>query len=169
MQLPSKAIRWAWVLLLVVAGLRSAGSIAQTTETVPKELNGEWLLLSYYPTPNVWGISKKQAQSLLGSKLVYRNGALSACKQQVTIDKVERRDVSSTQFLAGWYVRFKDVGIVGASIREIMLNGNAGGNCFETYALPGENVYLKGPDELLVGFEGVYFRAARTSAGKKEK
>jgi hypothetical protein len=92
----------------------------------------------------MFGESARNRQSLLGSKLVYRNGALSACKQQVTIDKVERRDVSSTQFLAGWYVRFKDVGIVGTSIREITLNGNAGGNCFETYALPGENVYLNG-------------------------
>jgi hypothetical protein len=135
----------------------------------PKNLTGNGYFALTTRTPNVWGISRKQAQSLLGSKLKYRNGALNACKQRVTIDKVEQRDVSPTQFLADWKVRFEHVGIVGTSIREITLNGNAGGNCFEAHAVPGENVYLKSPDELLVGFEGVYFRAARTPAGKGAK
>lgn len=168
-QLHSPVLRWACVILVLV-GLRAVGLGAQTTGVVPKELNGQWVLRSYYTTPNVWGISRKQAHSLLGSRLVYRNGTLNACKQQITIQKVEQREVFSTQFLADSNVRFEHVGIVGASIREVILSGHeGGGNCFETYALPGENVYLKGPNELLVEFEGVYFRATPTSAANGPK
>jgi hypothetical protein len=168
MQLTSKGTRCACAILLML-GLGSLGSVAQRTGTIPKELNGEWVLRSYYMTSNIWGISRKQAQSLIGSKLIYRDGALSACKQRVKIDKIEQNNVSAAQFWDGLHVDFSDVGIVAPSIREIRLNGNAGGNCFETYALPGEDVYLKGPDELLVDFEGVYFRATRVSVKKGTK
>ncbi len=159
------------VALVMSVSLTLGSAIAEAkAETVPEELRGVWVIRSYYETPNVWGINKKQADSLVGMRFIYEEGALIACKQRVRIQKVDRREVNSAQFLAGRNsVQFSDVGIHAASIHEIMLNGNAGGNCFGTYAVPGEDVYVKGPAELLVDFEGVYFRATRASIATKTK
>ena len=162
--LPRKALTLTSVAL-VVLGICLSKSESQTrTATIPKGLTGVWVLRSYYRTSNIWGISLKQARSLVGSKVVFGEGALSACKQHVVIQDVEQRDVLPAQFLEGNLVRFSEVGISGSTIHEITLNGNAGGNCFGTYALPGEDVFVKGPNELLVDFEGVYFRATRIAA-----
>jgi hypothetical protein len=150
--------------VLAICGICLSTSAQTPNPKIPPELSGQWVLRSLYSTPNIWGISLKQAKSLIGSRLRYRDGVLSSCKQHAVIGGVEQRDVSRAQFLAGRNnVRFSDVGIHGASVREIILNGNQGGNCFGTYALPGEDVYMKGPDQLLVDFEGVYFRAIRVA------
>jgi hypothetical protein len=136
---------------------------AQAVATnLPKSLSGEWILTSIYETPNISGISPEQARSLVGSRIKYENGLLLSCKQRVRIEKVDEKEVSAAQFLAGRKrTRFSDVEINAPSIKEITINGNSSGNCFGTYALPGEDVYVKARDELLVDFEGVYYRAVR--------
>jgi hypothetical protein len=137
-------------------------SAQATTITLPQGLNGEWILVSIYKTPNISGIGPEQARTLVGSRVKYENGLLVACKQRVKIEKVDEREVSAAQFLSGRKrTRFSDVEVYAPSIKEIIINGNSSGNCFDTYALPGEDVYVKSQDELLVDFEGVYYRAVR--------
>jgi hypothetical protein len=130
------------------------------------DIRGEWILMSIYRTPNISGISPEQAKSLVGSRIKYENGWLIACKQRVKIEKVDEREVSAAQFLAGRKrTHFSDVEVYAPSIKEITINGNSSGNCFDTYALPGEDVYVKSRDELLIDFDGVYYRALRRAAG----
>jgi len=136
---------------------------------LPQDLNGEWTLVSIYKTPNISGISPEQARSLVGSRIKYEGGMLIACKQHVKIEKVDEKDISAAQFLSGRKrTRFSDVEIYAPSIKEITINANSSGNCFDTYALPGEDVYVKSQNELLVDFEGVYFRALRRVPAKSK-
>lgn len=145
--------------------VRASAQVA--TVTLPQDLNGEWTLVSIYKTPNISGISPEQARSLVGSRIKYENGLLVACKQRVKIEKVNEKEVSAAQFLSGRKrTHFSDVEVYAPSIKEITINGNSSGNCFDTYALPGEDVYVKSQDELLVDFEGVYYRAVRRVPAK---
>lgn len=168
-QLTNRCFRKIFILMVMVAS-SSVGSIAQTSKSIPREMEGTWVIKSYYMTPNVWIISLKQAQSLVGSNLIYEDGTLTACNQHVVINKVERGDVSAAEFLARRNnVHFRDVGINGEIAHEITINGRSGGNCFGTYELPGEDVYVKSRNELLLDFEGVYFRAIRVMPKKCKK
>ncbi len=116
---------------------------------------------SIYATHNVTGINLKQQKKLLNSRISYDKGILQSCSQRVRIDKVDIKQVSAKDFFAGRYVHFAEVDIYAPTITEVVINGNATGNCFGTYALPGEDIYIKSPKELLVDFEGVYYRAER--------
>lgn len=142
----------------------------ELTTSVPESLKGEWTIVSIYKTSNISGISPEQAKSLVGSRIKYENGFLIACKQRVKIEKVEEKEVTATQFLAGRKrTSFSDVGINAPSIKGITINGNSSGNCFDTYALPGEDVYIKGQTELLIDFEGVYYRALRRAPASRKR
>ena len=47
------------------------------------------------------------------------------------------------------------------TVAEITINGNSSGNCFDTMRFQGEDVYVETRAELVIGFEGVYYRALR--------
>ncbi len=157
-------------LLMLAMDFASLCASAQSKQAnLPETLKGEWVLASFYKTKNIWGLGPEQAKALVGSKLKYEIGFLTACKQRAQIEKVDEKEVTAAEFLAGRNtVHFSDVEIYAASVKEITINGNSSGNCFDTHALPGEDIYVKSKDELLIDFEGVYFRALRsTSASGK--
>jgi hypothetical protein len=122
---------------------------------------GTWILKSIYPTQNVEGPSRAQQKKLLGTTVVLNASALEACGQSVPVKTVEVNQVSSADFLENNRVRFSEVGVEGASITEIVINHRQSGTCFDAFPLPGQDIYVKNKNEILVYFEGVFYRALR--------
>jgi len=110
---------------------------------------------------DVEGPSPAEQKRLIGSEIVYGDRSLRSCGQSVAITSVNHNRVDADRFLADTRVRFTDVGINASSVTELVLNNRQAGSCFEAFPLPGQDVYLKSKDEILVAFEGVLYRAMR--------
>ena len=124
-------------------------------------INGTWVLTSIYPTSNVEGPSPSEQKKLLGTSIVLNADSLEACGQSAPVKSIRASQVSSDHFLSNTRVRFVEVGINTQEITEVIINNRQAGSCFGAFPLPGQDVYIKNKDELLIDFEGVFYRAVR--------
>jgi hypothetical protein len=148
-----------FVLLLLV--LLSSACFSQSTPADVSHISGTWMIKSIYTTSNVEGPNPLQQKKLLGSTIVLDSRSLKACGQLVPITSVEVYAVTGAEFLANTRVRFEEVGIGTHSITEMVINSRQSGSCFEAFPLPGQDIYIKSKDEILIDFEGVFYRAVR--------
>jgi hypothetical protein len=147
--------------LLLIALLASA-CVSQSTPVDASHIVGRtWVLKSIYMTNNVEGPSPSQQKKLLGSAIIFGSRSLKACGQAVPIKSVEVHQVAGIDFLANTRVRFGEVGIATPCITEMVVNNRQSGRCFDAFPLPGQDIYIKSKDEILVDFEGVFYRALR--------
>lgn len=51
------------------------------------------------------------------------------------------------------------------TVMEVVLNERQSGRCFAAFPLPGQDVYLKSKDEIVIAFEGVFYRVVRKKHG----
>jgi hypothetical protein len=79
----------------------------------------------------------------------------------VPVISVKTSRVSASEFLANTRARFGEVGIDSPSIIEVVINDRESGTCFGSFPLPGQDLYVKGKNEILVYFEGVFYKALR--------
>jgi hypothetical protein len=135
---------------------------AQQPQTVAiHAIRGRWLIASIYHTQNVEGPSPAEQKKLIGSEIVYRTRSFKACGQSVPITSINTNRIDSGEFLANTRVRFNEVGIAARSVTEVVLNNRQAGTCFGVFPLPGQDIYLKSKDEILIAFEGVFYRVVR--------
>ena len=140
------------------------GRAQKDVQPLPDLLIGKWKIVDIYKTTDLWGITGDQSKTLLNKYLVFSTISLTSCGQDVPIFQVGKKKIDVATFLEGRkVVPFRDVGITSSSIQEIVINHNAGGNCFDTYSVPGEDIYIKSQNEILIDFEGVYLKAVRAS------
>jgi hypothetical protein len=124
-------------------------------------ISGTWVLTSIYPTSNVEGPSPSQQRKLLGTSIVLNSRFLDACGQSAPVKSFRASQVSSDDFLSNTPVRFAEVGINTPQITEVVINNREAATCFGVFPLPGQDIYIKNKDELLIYFEGVFYRALR--------
>lgn len=124
-------------------------------------IRGAWVIKSIYRTHNVEGPSPTEQKKLVGSEIVYSNRILKSCGQSVPIASINQRRIDAVDFLANTRVRFTEVDINAGSVMEVVLNNRQAGSCFDAFPLPGQDVYLKSKDELVIDFEGVFYRVIR--------
>jgi hypothetical protein len=147
--------------LLLIALLASSCRSQCIPADVSDIVSGTWVIKSIYKTQNVAGPNPSQQKKLLGSTIVLDSRSLTACGQSVPITSVEVHQVVATDFLANTQVRFGEVGIEAPSIKEVVINDRHSGSCFKAFPLPGQDIYIKSKDEILIDFEGVFYRALR--------
>lgn len=150
----------AVLLLLILLSTSTCFGQNETADEAAK-IYGTWILKSIYPTQNVAGPSPAQQRKLLGTVIVLNASTLKACGQSVPVKNVKVNQVSSTDFLEDNRVRFSEVGVKGESVTEIVINHRQSGTCFDAFPLPGQDIYVKNKNEVLVYFEGVFYRALR--------
>lgn len=151
------------LVALPLIGMLLSNAVGQGRSTEDaKIIRGTWVLTSLYKTSNITGIDGTQQQRLLASRISYSSKELTACAQSVSIVSLDVHRLSAKDFFAQAYVRLDEVGVKDPTITEIIINRNESGNCFGTYTLPGENVYIRNNNELLINFEGAFYRAIRT-------
>ena len=135
---------------------------AQNTQSdAASVIRGTWVIKSIYLTQNVEGPSPTEQKKLVGAEIVYSDRILKSCGQSVPIASIHQHRVDAADFLANTQVRFTEVDINAASVTEVVLNNRQVGSCFEAFPLPGQDVYLKSKDELVIDFEGVFYRVVR--------
>lgn len=138
------------------------GAHAQRPKSdVPPGIKGIWIIKSIYHTENVQGPSPSEQKQLIGSEVVYSDRTLKSCGESVPITSVVRHRVDSAEFLANTLGRFENVDIHAATVMEVVLNNRQAGRCFESFPLPGQDVYIKSENEAVIAFEGVFYRAVR--------
>lgn len=150
-------------LLLLILLPASACSGQNETANGSTMVYGTWVLKSIYPTQNVEGPSPAQQKKLLGTMIILSASTLKACGQSVPVKTIKVNQVSSADFLEDNRVRFSEVGAEGGSITEVVINHRQSGTCFDAFPLPGQDIYIKNKNEILVYFEGVFYRALRKS------
>ena len=148
-------------LLLLISLLASLCSAQIDTANGSTMVYGTWILKSIYPTQNVEGPSPAQQKKLIGTTIVLNASTLKACDQSVPVKTIKVNQVSSADFLENNRIRFSEVGVRGASIIEIVINQRQSGTCFDAFPLPGQDLYVKNKNEILVYFEGAVYRALR--------
>lgn len=126
-------------------------------------IDGTWVLKSVYRTSNVQGPSLSEQRQLIGSKIVINGSHLHACGQTVLIRSRAVHNLTADQFVFNTHARLKEVGISLPSVTEIALNKRERGRCFGTFPAPGQLLYVKSPNELVIDFEGAFYRAVRTN------
>jgi hypothetical protein len=130
-------------------------------EDASRAIQGTWKLTFIYNTPNVQGPSKIEQRKLLNTSLTYRAQQLKSCDQSVAITSLEEHRVTASDFLAANHVRFDQVRVDAPDLSEVIINQRRSGSCFKVFPLPGQDVYIKGKNELLIDFEGTFYRASR--------
>jgi hypothetical protein len=151
------AVAAAWSVTLL-----TAVCFAQNEpEDASKIIQGTWKLTLIYRTPNVQGPSEIEQRKLLNTKLTYSVQQLKSCGQSVAITSLEEHRVTASDFLGANHVRFDQVRIDAPDIPEVIINERRSGSCLRVFPLPGQDVYIKGKNELLIDFEGVFYRASR--------
>ena len=149
------------ILLLLILLSTSACFGQNEAANESATIYGTWILKSIYPTQNVEGPSPAQQKKLLGTAIVLDASTLKACGQSVPVKTIKVNQVSSNDFLQDNRVRFSEVGVEGESVTEIVINHRQSGTCFGAFPLPGQDIYVKSKNEILVYFEGVFYRALR--------
>jgi hypothetical protein len=147
------------LLLILLSASVCSGQNEMANESTM--VYGTWILKSIYPTQNVEGPSPSQQKKLLGTTIILNASTLKACGQSVPVKTIKVNQVSSTDFLDGTRVRFSEVGVKAAGITEIVINHRQSGTCFDVFPLPGQDIYVKDKNEILVYFEGVFYRGLR--------
>lgn len=153
-------------LLLIV--LWTSGCFGQSVSTDESHIIiGTWVIKSIYTTQNVEGPNPSQQKKLLGTAIVLNAHSLSACGQSVPIKSIKVNQISSADFLANTRARFSEVGVEAQSITEVVINDRQSGTCFDVFPIPGQDIYIKDKNEILIDFEGVFYRALRKNGELK--
>jgi hypothetical protein len=159
-----KAFQILITLIMAMLSFLLLGAIARAKQArtgAADEIRGTWVITSIYNTQNVQGPSPDEQKELIGSEIVYSDRSVKSCNQSVAITSVDQNRDDASDFLANTLVRFSEVQIHGSQVTEVVLNNREAGTCFGAFPLPGQDVYLKGKDEILIDFEGVFYRALR--------
>jgi hypothetical protein len=150
---------WALNVLVVVGSITYGGQPAHIG--MRDQIRGTWILRSIYPTQNVQGPNPSEQRKLLSTQIVIDATSIKACGQSVPIKSTDVKEVSATDFLAENLVPLDSVGIHKSSVTEVLFNQRRSGTCFGAFPIPGQDVYIKSRDEMVVAFEGAFYRAVR--------
>jgi hypothetical protein len=153
---------WTAAILLGIGVVACIGQAASASKE--GVIRGTWTLKSVYSTPNVQGPDAMQQRKLLRSKIVIDATSINSCGQSAKITSTEVKNVSADEFLADNLVPLDSVGIHGPSVTQVVLNQRQSGTCLGAFPMPGLDIYIKGRDELVIAFEGVFYRAVRDKA-----
>ena len=150
---------WSFYVLVTVGVSMCIGQAAPVN--TQGRIRGTWILKSIYPTQNVQGPGPSQQRKLLRSLIVISASSVTACGQSAAITSTDVKEVSASEFLADNLVPLDSVGIRKSNVLEIILNNRLSGTCFEVFPMPGQDIYVKSKGELVIAFEGVFYRAVR--------
>lgn len=157
-RLPQLACSLATVALLLTGALSSAQS---ATHIHFGDLAGTWTLASIYRTSNVQGPSAAEAKRLLGTHVIYSAHKMSSCGADVAINSFEEKEFSENDLLQDFHGRFSELGLRGNTVEGITIEQEASRMCFGAFSPPGRVIFIKSRNELIVNFEGVFYRAVR--------
>jgi hypothetical protein len=130
---------------------------------MPAAITGTWRIVKILPTSNVACWDAEHAKALVGSKLRYRQGAMSWQGGDVPIPEALTRTISRRKFLDEYKVDLVDLGIHAQSVTEVDLQHEDADITGATTEVPGDTIVLAGPGRIVVSACGVFYEAVRVS------
>ena len=86
---------------------------------------------------------------------------MSSCGTDVEISAVDEHQLSQEDLLQDARVRFSESGLRGNTVEGIAIQQAQSRTCFGAFPPPGRLIYIKSKNELVIDFEGVFYRAVR--------
>jgi hypothetical protein len=139
-----------------------------TAEPLPSRLAGTWKITRVLPTKATTCWDATQAAPLVGSTLVYRDGAMSWRGGDVPLQGVVTRSVTAEEFrkensTLGDPPEFAELGIHATRVTEVDLQHEDADITGSTTEVPGDSVLIVAPNKIVVSACGVFFEATRAA------
>jgi hypothetical protein len=140
-----------------------------STQEIPSELQGRWIIKRLLPTSTIscWG--KKEARQLIGTEIEYTHDSLrwrdrlashpGVSVSEITADKFHREN--SGGGASDSQVTFDQLGIRTPSTTEIVLTHPDIKPIEGAYELPGDTVLIKDNNTIVFSVCNIYFEAKR--------
>jgi hypothetical protein len=132
-------------------------------QAMPASITGTWRIVRILPTTNVACWDAEQAKKLVGSKLRYRQGAMTWQGGDVPVPEALSRTISRRKYQDEYKVDLADLGIHAQSVTEIDLQHDDADITGATTEVPGDTIVLAGPGRIVVSACGVFYEAVRVT------
>lgn len=159
---------------LVGALVLLAASVA-AAQTIPRELVGKWTIRRVIPTRTISCWAGIEAKGIIGSEVEYTPHSFRWNRVIVRHPRVEVRSVSAEQFerensspsANGSQVSFRQLGIAVPETKQINIDHEPAQITRATAEIPGDLVWIKSRNTIVLSVCNVYFEAKRLPAQKK--
>lgn len=160
--------RSLWRAALLVAGFAGAFQWARA-EQLPESLRGAWRITRILPTTNSGCWTRKEAQSLVGSRLTYAQDEMRWRGGLVRLEDIDTRLVSAAEFRKEnegpkQPASFAQLGVRAAELNEVDMQHEDAAVLPASTEIPGDSVLMVAPDRIVVSACGVYYEARRVGA-----
>lgn len=129
----------------------------------PKWFWGCWVVTKSLPTSGSFGISQKQADAIIGTRIMFTPTCARSGRTVIQSPKYSVKTLSALDFFKLGYFPLSQIGIGGRQVTEVALSlpGNLSDLDF-----PGSEVYLRDKDkDIVINVENQSFLAVRAKPG----
>lgn len=166
----SSPVRRSMLVAIVVLLSASLSPAFASVKPIPTELIGKWIINKILPTQTISCWDDKQAQTLIGTSVVYKSDGFNWNKHPLTSQGVTTTIVEAQEFLednsgSGSIVEFKMLGIVKPAVERVIIKHAdveiKGITDQGTVGIPGDDVMIKDKNSLILSVCNVWFEAQR--------
>jgi len=128
-----------------------------------RPVEGSWLIVGRYSTRNISAVSDEDMRALIGKRISISSDALESCGQRVKVKSVTTRFVKKPELILEERVSFEELGVKSDSLEEVetVFNQDQSVGCLGHLSLPGDHIYLKSANWIIVEFEGAFLSAKK--------
>lgn len=159
---------------LVGALVLLAASVA-AAQNIPRELVGKWTIRRVIPTRTISCWAGIEAKGIIGSEVEYMAHSFRWNRVIVRHPKIEVRSVTAEQFerensspnANGSQVSFRQLGITVPETKQVSIDHEPAQITRATAEIPGDLVWLKSRNTIVLSVCNVFFEARRLPIKKK--
>jgi hypothetical protein len=155
--MPSIIIRRCCICIGILAFSLLASA---ETKAPPPSYWGCWIVKKVMPTVGITGLSQKQANAVIGTRLVFTPACARSGSTVVQAPTYSVKVLSSREFFGISYIPLKQIGIEAQQVTEVDLL-KAGVSDLDFY---GTEVFIRQKD-IVIDVEGTFFLAERVKGG----
>ena len=157
----TSAIRVFCAGLLLLPGLFLGAAEAAPVASPPHWFWGCWVVTTDLPTSGISGLSQKQVNTIIGTRLVFMPSYARSGHTAIQSPKYSVNIQTKQQFFGGSYISLNQIGVHKKQVTEVIVNLPLN---LSDLNFPGYDVYLRNKDIVIV-VENVFFSAGRAKPG----
>jgi len=156
--------RMLFLIFIFLGSLRTVPA-----QSIPKELQGKWIVRREVPTSTIscWG--EKEAKTLIGTEIEYSAESFRWQKLVTKNPTVEIKIISAKQFhdensgqgANGSEVNFRQLGIKNDRATQLVIEHSAANISAATTEIPGDSILIKNKNTIIFSVCSLYFEAER--------
>jgi hypothetical protein len=159
-----------WLVAFLILGIFAANSQgSNSVKSVPGQLSGRWIVKEIVPTTTISCWPQSAVDEFIGTELQYSRDAFKWKDVATKNPRIENSVLKAEQFhdlfsggnASGSQVNFKQLGISQESIVMIEILHPPAEITGCTVEIPGDTVFLKDANTIIVYVGGYFFEAKR--------